>query len=68
MAYAVKNFPSKKSLKEAVAAGEKVTIFNPGLGVAPLNGQASLEGPHYPKPHSWYASVTMKDGYVVKVK
>jgi hypothetical protein len=68
MAYAVKNFPSKKSLKEAVAAGEKVTIFNPGLGVAPTNGQASLEGPHYPKPHSWYASVTMKDGYVVKVK
>ena len=67
MSYSVKNFPTKKALKEAVAAGEKVKIYNPGLGVAPVNGKAFLEGPHYPQPHRWYANVEMKDGYVVKV-
>lgn len=67
MAYATKNFPSKKALKAAVAAGEKVTIFNPGLGVAPENGTAFLEGPHYPKPHTWYAKVVVTNGVVTKV-
>lgn len=68
MAYASVNYPSKKALKEAVAAGEKVTIYNPGLGVAPTDGKAALEGPHYPKPHTWYASVIVKDGVIVSVK
>ena len=68
MAYADKNFKSKKALKEAVAAGEKIGIFNPGLGTAPTNGNASLEGPHYPAPHTWYASVVVTDGVITKVK
>lgn len=66
--YASKNFPSKKALKEAVASGENVTIFAPGLGTPPTNGQAFLAGPHYPKAHRWYAEVIMQDGKVVKVK
>jgi hypothetical protein len=68
MAYAAKNFKTKKALKEAVAAGEKIEIFNPGLGTAPTNGRAFLEGPHYPKPHTWYAEVTVADGVITKVK
>jgi hypothetical protein len=66
--YTSKNFPTKKALKEAVAAGERVTLFAPGLGSPKENGAEYVEGPHYPKPHSWYAEVTMKDGVVVKVK
>lgn len=66
--YTVKNFPSKKALKEAVANGEKVRLYAPGLGTPKENGVDFVEGPHYPKPHKWYAQVTMKDGIVVKVK
>jgi len=32
MSYTTKNFASKKAVKEAVAAGETVTCYNPGLG------------------------------------
>lgn len=68
MAYASKNFKTKKALREAVAAGEKVTVFQPGLGQSVHNGTEYLEGPHYPAPHTWYAQVTVKDGIIVKVK
>lgn len=68
MSYVSPNFKTKKALKEAVAAGQTVTVFNPGLGQAPRNGTAYIEGPHYPQPHTWYAEVQVKDGKVVKVK
>lgn len=67
MAYTDVNFKSKKALKDFVKAGLAVTIYNPGLGEAPVNGRAYLEGPHYPAPHTWYASVEVKDGIIVKV-
>lgn len=66
--YSSTNFKTKKQLKEAVASGQKVTIFAPGLGSPRQNGTEFLEGPHYPAPHTWYAEVTMQDGYIVKVK
>lgn len=67
--YTERNYKTKKEFKEAVARGDNVTLYNPGpFGDPPDNGQTSVEGPHYPKPHSWYATVTVKDGYVVKVK
>lgn len=62
------DFKTKKALKEAVASGQKVTIFAPGLGTPKENGTEFIEGPHYPKPHTWYAQVEMKDGFIVKVK
>lgn len=66
--YASQNFKSKKAFKEAVAAGEVVTVFNPGPFVGPPeNGTVSVEGPHYPEPHKWYARVTLAGGRVVKV-
>ena len=68
--YASRNFPSKKSFREAVAAGEKITVFQPNdffNTPIPRDGKVCVEGPHYPKPHTWYASVTLKGGYVVKV-
>lgn len=66
--YTTKNFPTKKAFKDAVASGEKVTLFAPGLGSPKTDGTEYVEGPHYPKPHTWYAQVTMQGGYVVKVK
>lgn len=67
------NFKTKKQFKEAVAAGRKITVYQPNGDLfgrssdPPENGKVSIEGPHYPEPHSWYATATLKDGYVVKV-
>jgi hypothetical protein len=71
--YTARNFKSKKALKEAVAAGEKITVFQPNdmfgnPAAAPdYSGRITLEGPHYPEPHRWYASAILENGYVVKV-
>ena len=65
--YTSKDFKTKKAFKEAVAKGEKITLYAPGLGTPAVNGVDFVEGPHYPKPHTWYAKVVVKDGYVVKV-
>jgi hypothetical protein len=68
------NFKTKKALKEAVRAhqngeGPAVTLFNPGpFGDPQVNGEESVEGPHYPKPHTWYARVTLEDGIVTRVR
>lgn len=67
MAYVSPNFPTKKSLKAAVEAGERVEVFSPGPFGAKRDGVESVEGPHYPKPHSWYARVQVEAGHVVKV-
>ena len=68
--YTTENFKTKKALKEAIKAGAKVTFFQPGP-FAPAgsveNGSITLEGPHYPDPHSWYAKATVRDGLVIKV-
>lgn len=65
--YCSHNFKSKKALKEAVARGEKHTVYSPVIGEPPTNGSCTLEGPHYPEPHRWYAQVTLKEGIIVKV-
>lgn len=67
--YTTKNFRTKKALKEAVKNGEQVTVFQPGpfADSAPTNGRISLEGPHYPTPHTWYASAEIKDSVIVRV-
>lgn len=62
------NFKTKKELKEAVKAGKQVRVYAPGLGQPKDNGMEFVEGPHYPKPHTWYAQVEMKDGVIIKVK
>ena len=70
------NFKTKKELKAAVKAGDSVLIFQPGpfgSGVRDMvhltekPGECSVEGPHYPKPHTWYARVRVEAGQVVKV-
>lgn len=68
--YTITNFKTKKALKEALATGKQIGVYQPGpFGGGPIpDGQHCLEGPHYPEPHRWYAEATIKDGIVVKVK
>jgi hypothetical protein len=72
MAYTSRNFKTKADLKRALAAGDKITVYQPNQMFAsaepPKNGTVYLEGPHYPQPHRWYAQAEMADGYIVKVK
>lgn len=66
--YVSPNFKTKKALKDALATGKSVDVYAPGIGTIPENGTVTLEGPHYPEPHKWYATGTMKDGKLVSVK
>lgn len=70
--YTDRNFKTKKELKEAVANGEEITYHQPGglfgLNANSMNGTVAIEGPHYPKPHTWYATCKVEDGVIVSVK
>ena len=68
--YTTINFKTKKALKDAVASGIKVTVYQPGPfgGNEPRDGRVCIEGPHYPEPHRWYAECVLENGYVVKVR
>ena len=68
MAYANKNFKTKKALKAAVAAGESIGVFSPGLVQPGGYGTVYLEGPHYPQAHTWYATATIVGGIIKGVK
>lgn len=75
MSYTVINFKTKKALKEAVTKwtdgdGYAIFCYQPGLGpdLSNYTGKITLEGPHYPKPHTWYAEAWLENGIVVKVK
>ena len=64
----------------------RLSVFQPGPfggdGHASTEGRAYIEGPQYPKPHKWYAEVTLREtnitpgevapgvlkGVIVKVK
>lgn len=66
--YVDPNFKTKKDFKYAVAYGAYVRIFDPGpFGSVPTDGVVAVEGPHYPEPHKWYASVTLKDSKIVGI-
>ncbi len=60
------NFKTKKALKEAVASGEQITTCQPGPFTPCTDGNITLEGPHFPKSHTWYATATVKDGIIVE--
>ena len=72
--YTATDFKTKKSLKEAVARGERVRVYQPNdlfgntQRVQSGTHEVTLEGPHYPEPHRWYAVATVSDGIIIKVK
>lgn len=61
------NFKTKKALKEAVKAGKQIEVYQPGPFPGKTDGNVSLEGPHFPEPHRWYASAFIKDSIIVSV-
>lgn len=67
--YTTENYQTKKQLKDAVARGARVTYYQPGPfgGNEIKDGEISVEGPHYPKPHSWYARCRVQNGIITKV-
>jgi len=66
--YTDTNFSSNAALKRAVEAGREIRVYSPGPFPCPQNGDVSVEGPRYPKPHSWYGTVQVKDGIIQSVK
>ena len=67
--YTDKNYKTKKELIADVKAGKQVSVYQPGgLFPSQKNGECCIEGPHYPEPHRWYASATIANGIIVKVK
>lgn len=68
MAYVNPNAKTKEQLKEWLALGREIEVYQPGLGSVPLNGTISLEGPHYPAPHTWYAVGVMDEGKLIRVR
>jgi hypothetical protein len=65
--YISSNPATKKALKALV--GQKVSAYT----LTPFGteyhhtGRYTISGPHYPKPHRWYAQITLEDGILRSV-
>lgn len=70
MAYTCKDYTTKKAIKDDLAKGIEVRCYQPGLGpdLSNFTGNVVLEGPHFPKPHKWYASAQLENGVVKSIK
>lgn len=67
--YVDPNFKTKKAMREALKEGKEISVYQPGgIFSGPMNGRVSLEGPHYPEPHKWYAEGFIENGKLVKIK
>ena len=68
MSYVDPDDPSKAAFKRTVTAGVAHATYNPsGQWPTVQNGFDTVEGPHNPKPHRWWARVEVVEGYVVRV-
>ncbi len=74
MAYSVINYKTKKALKEAITKlnNEKEPFmwfqygpFGDGEHELEPGRDVTIEGPHFPVLHNWYAIVTNKNGRLV---
>jgi hypothetical protein len=69
MPYTRINFKSKKALKDALANGDRIGVFQPNniFNVEFEAGEwITLEGPHYPLPHRWWASAQLDNDLCIK--
>ena len=67
--YTVRNFKTKKAVRDAFKSGEKIEVYQPNgdiTGFDTANGRVCIEGPHYPEPHKWYASVEITDHIITR--
>jgi len=65
--YTLHNFKTKKAFREAFDKGEKIGVFKTGPFPVTQTGRTAIEGPHYPEPHKWYASVKVKNSIIVRI-
>lgn len=71
MAYTNIDFKTKKELREAVKAGQKVTVQRDAFGGSGCYrpGKAAISGPQYPKAHTWHADCDVnEEGVITKVR
>lgn len=67
--YTVKNYKTKKELIADFKDGKPIEVYQSGgIFAGPSSGSVCIEGPHYPEPHRWYCSATIRDGIVTAVK
>lgn len=60
MAYVDPDYSSKKRSRWRRMLAEIHYTYNPsGLYAYRINGRGTVEGPHFPKLHRWYASVVV---------
>ena len=45
----------------------ELRTYSPGPFGTKQDGEDVIEGPHYPKPHRWYARVKVEGGIITKV-
>ena len=70
MAYIYPDMPSKASIKRALTEGVEFTCRDntPRGQITVYNTNAiAVEGPHYPKPHRWYGTAVIKEGFVTRI-
>ena len=67
MSYTTVNYPSKKALQTAFKSGTQISICHMFPFSQDKDGDIVIEGPHFPKPHTFYQKATIKDGIVVKL-
>lgn len=73
MAYTVTNYLTKKALREAIASPTPprirwgVSLVSDPAEAPDYTGVAFLEGPHYPRPHTWYAKVQVTNGRITRI-
>lgn len=66
--YTVKDYRTKKALREDFMAGARIECFQPGPFPGTETGSCCIEGPHYPAPHSWYASAVLENRVIVRLE
>jgi len=68
--YITPNHKSKAAANRAIKAGEKVYLLSnsPFDKELPVSGSICVEGPHHPKPHTWYGQAIVENGVIVKIK
>jgi hypothetical protein len=70
--YVYPNVKSKAELKRRIKEGEQFRVEDQSMfgnkDYSNYTGKIlGACGPHYPKPHSWYANLEMVDGKITKV-
>jgi hypothetical protein len=65
--YTRTDFRTKKEVKQALLSGRLIACIRlQPNGDRPItDDEVNLSGPHYPRPHTWYANGECRDGYLL---